>query len=379
MYKVENFPVLADDTKISLLYKYKKKDDIYIISSVQNDAYFFFKAPFLPVASEILKYFDGENDVERIQQIIAKRFPAMDCRNFIRKIADSNLIQNQAEKKVSEVSEMRRTSINIIEYSIEKLKNIPRGVYQFLFWLEWGLFFASWILMIWMLFDQKVSATDYVAYLNATSYTRGLLWAALFGVIFMVLHEFSHIICGIYVGVLPKKIGFSLYLNFIPKYYIKSSGVYLIERWERVIFHFSGPAANFILFALFSYLGYRLNNAFCFYLAFSNLQVIVLNLLPFSLTDGFFIMATMLKSVNLRIRFLDMLCFRKHTPASAGLYCYTAISFIFIVILAYNTSFWLTGILNDYLTFYFDRLWLTVIFTVFFVSQVIIKANTSSR
>lgn len=375
MKETEKFPVLADDVKISLLYKYRKKDDIYIISSVCNDAYFFFSAEFLPVVRKVLNLCDGKNDIKHIQQIIAMQFPNMDSKKFVYKIADSNLMQNQAKKSVSEASEMHRTSLNIVEYSIKNLRNIPESVYRLLFWLEWGLFLLSWFFMLWMLIHQKISVENYTEYLNSTSYTTGLLWASLFGMLFMILHEFSHIICGLYVGVLPQKIGFSLYLNFIPKYYIKSSGIYLIGRWKRIVFHFSGPASNFILFSFFSYLGYRFNCAFFFYLAFANLQIIILNLQPFSLTDGFFIMASLLKCVNLRIRFLNMLCFHKHVPASVGLYVYTSISFVFIVLLAYNTSFWLTGILGDYFSYYFDRFLFTAVFTVLFVLQVIIKAN----
>lgn len=378
MNTTEKFPVLADDVKISLLYKYRKKDDIYVISSARNDAYFFFRAEFLPVVQKVLDLFDGKNDIQQIQQIISMQFPNMDSKEFVHKIANSNLIQNQAKKSVSEASEMHRTSLNIVEYSIKNLKNIPESVYRLLFWLEWGLFFLSWILMLWMLISQKISVENYTEYLNSTSYTTGLFWATLFGMLFMILHEFSHIICGLYVGVLPQKIGFSLYLNFIPKYYIKSSGIYLIGRWKRIIFHFSGPASNFIFFSFFSCLGYRFNCAFFFYLAFANLQVIILNLQPFSLTDGFFIMASILKSVNLRIRSLDLLRFHKHVPVSVGLYVYTSISFVFIVLLAYNTSFWLTGILSDYFPYYFDRFLFTGVFTVLFVLQVMIKANRIS-
>jgi putative peptide zinc metalloprotease protein len=81
---------------------------------------------------------------------------------------------------------------------------------------------------------------------------------------------------------------------------VKIPGLYTIERRKRINILISGICANVMLGILFLILSIITNNNIFFALAISNLQIAVINLVPFNLTDGYFILSNILKRTNLR-------------------------------------------------------------------------------
>lgn len=370
-------PVAYEDIETAILYKYRKKESLYVVASRQNDSYFYCKESFLPVVLQVLELFDGNHDLDEINRIILKRFPNIKCDQLIIKLSNSNLVKTINRNEYS--SEMARTSSKIKEISISWMKNIPSQVVSLMFYTGVMLFVCSILIVSYLFLFCNVNIEKYVQYMNSNSYTLGAIVSVIFGLIFIIFHEFAHSLTGLHYGILPEKFGISLYLNFIPKYYIKSSGIYLTSRYNRIIFHFAGPACNFVFFAFFSLLGYLFENDILYFIAFANAQMTFLNLIPFSLTDGYFIMSALLKTTNFRLDFTNALCFKKSTQFTIGFGVYFLIAMLYIILMSWYTSFWIVGIINDYADFPYDSDVIAIILAIILLFQVFITSNYKSR
>ncbi len=89
---------------------------------------------------------------------------------------------------------------------------------------------------------------------------------------------------------------------------------------------------DFILFTSYSLIGFTTKNTLFFIFAVSSFQSFIFNLMPFGLSDGYFIMSVLFKIVNLRINFINLISFKwKQVDFSIFYVIYYIVSFIFII------------------------------------------------
>jgi hypothetical protein len=123
-----------------------------------------------------------------------------------------------------------------------------------------------------------------------------------------VIHEFAHVAVACKYGLYKNiTINISLYFYFIPYIYVKIPGLYTLKKNERIKILVAGVFSNFLLSLVFINIYFFSKTEFFFFIAVSNFQIIIVNLLPFNLTDGYFIFSNILKKNNLRKKYFDFI------------------------------------------------------------------------
>ena len=102
--------------------------------------------------------------------------------------------------------------------------------------------------------------------------------------------------------------------------------------------------------------------------------------MPFGLSDGYFIMCVLFKIVNLRINFINLISFKwKQVDFSIFYVIYYNVSFIFIIEAANITSFWISGILSDFIVISAPIRLIRLAITFILVLQLIIVSYFRSK
>lgn len=352
------------DIEWEILYRYKNKESIYVICSKEGDAYYFCKESFLKIILETLQLFDGKHSIEEIIESISIKYPEFKTKDMIMKLARSKFIKGIEVSNVS--SELKRSSISIKEFNISSVGKLKRFWVEFFYRLFFLLVIMSIFICLYLFTTNKLRIWNYSLKIAGNSYIEKILVVVACIFFSLIFHELAHILVGLYYRLPPSKFGIALYMNIVPMYYIVTPGTYLIGRYARMKFHIAGVCANFILFAFFFMFGEMFHNDIFYLIAISNFQLILVNLMPFSLTDGYFLMTILLKKINLRLDFIDAITFRNKNSHKSDMTIkvYSVISMLYIVVLSLNVSFWITDILNDYLPSVINVTVLTIIISV---------------
>lgn len=377
----ENFkPKICDDVEIKLLYRHKNKDDVYVIASKNKDAYFYCNESILPIVKSAVELFNGLIALEDIRNELLLRFPTVNFDKLLTRLISSPLITNSNVGTSLYASEIQRTSIAVKEFDITYFKKTPKKIIKLLYWFMILLFTGAIVGFLVLAICGYIIPSNYTSMINNSNYTSGLILSILFGLFSQLFHEFAHIIVGMYNDILPYRFGFSLYMNFVPKYYVKFSGIYLANRSKRLMFHSAGVIANFILFISFTVLGIVFDNSLLYFIAFANCQLILLNLMPLSLTDGYFIMTNIIKSVNLRLDFINSITNKKKSLQNNQIHIiYAIFSLFYIFLMSWYSAFWISGIIYDYINCYLDRTMITAILSIAIILQFYITVRRKSR
>lgn len=362
---------IQDDIVISKYFSYKNKPDLYVIASEKGDVSFYFEETNLEVIRTIVELFDGNNSIEDIECKAKEQFPGTNTNKLIKKILSSNLIDCNDEKRNSN-SELSRTSIIIKEISLDFINYIPESVFKTAYVLIALLMILGVVLDLYQIsIGERFKLYD--LYLKANGYSISffkIMFAAIIGSIF---HEIGHIVMGKNNNINPKSIGISLYLDFIPQIYVKSSKIYLANRKERFLYHIGGPSVDFIFFSYFSFAGLSLKSSTCILLSLAALQSLIFNLMPFGLSDGYFIMSVIFKTINLRINFVNLLSFQfKKVKWTITNTIYYLLSFVYIVVSSFLISYWIIGIISDFINTLKWHNFLIVLVTIILIVQVFI-------
>ena len=333
-------PCAYTDIEWKILYKYKNKEDIYVICSKEGSANYFCKESFLEIVVSALKLFNGHNSIEKITEIMSVKYPEYKVEEMIKKLAKSKFIKGNEEKYIS--SELKRSSINIKEFDITGLGKIDKGIIRVLYSIFLGLISVSIIICINLLIQNRFIISAYAGQKTQGLYLMKIIVIIVSMIVSLIFHEFAHILVGLQHGLVPIKLGISLYMNVIPMYYIITPGTYLASTYERIKFYIAGVCANFIIFAFFSMFASVFQCDFFYLIAFSNFQLILINLIPFALTDGYFLMSIILKRINLRLDFINIITFQNKNTGkldiATKIYCVISITYIWILV--FNISYW---------------------------------------
>ncbi len=122
----------------------------------------------------------------------------------------------------------------------------------------------------------------------------------------VLLHEAAHAAVAVREGLRPERLTVALYLGLLPIAYLRIPGIYSLPRWGRIRVWSAGLLMNLGL-AVFAggiargLAGSAAANGWAVFSAW-NLGLVVVNLLPFLPTDGYFLYSTLTGEHNLRKR-----------------------------------------------------------------------------
>lgn len=161
-------------------------------------------------------------------------------------------------------------------------------------------------------------------------------------ILFAVIHELGHLIAGLALGMIPESLkimpyGLSISFKLIPKDYNKKIGTGNLLEIKKIIVAFAGPITNFIIILIF--LNIRINIISNMIIIYSNLLIMIFNLLPIYPLDGGRALKGILHIIAGKkeaeryinsISFLTLLIIT--FSASIGIYYFKNIAIFFIVI-----------------------------------------------
>lgn len=370
-----------NDVVSKLLYSYKNGEEIYVICSVEGDVQFFCDKQDVEVIMYTLSLFDGKHTVEEVKEQVRQAYSSLNSDKMVDTLSRSRFMISNSSVNTS--NELERNSLNLLKLDMSFLKKINHKVIDAIYYLFNILFFLSVVIILFLFISKKISFGDYFTYATETSYLNEIIFMVICGIPSIFFHESAHIITVMRYRYYPKVLGFSLQYNFFPIYYVITPGTYLLEAKKRINYHLAGVMANFILFSCFSLIAYISKDNMFYVFALSNLQLIVVNLMPFNLTDGYFLSCTLFKKVNLRLKFVNVMAFQeKFSAQKSSVKLYILFAAVYVVFLAYNMSFWFKNVISDFLGYRINNpvfdIATIILALVVMIFTVIIKSRKSA-
>jgi len=214
--------------------------------------------------------------------------------NFYNELINSELFydlttyENKAVKNEKNVKYIR-FKVTILPININKIVIKPLTIFYnkiFVF----TLVIIFFLLMFWHFHNSRI-------FYDLSGIT--ISYYIIYFLISIILHEYGHLSA---MYIYTKKIaiiGFGIYF-FSPVLYSDTSMAWSLKRKEQLVVNFGGIYFEFILFVFTSIIFFILNTSYIFY--FFPIFIIrsLHNLNPFIRSDGYWILADIIKSTNLR-------------------------------------------------------------------------------
>lgn len=162
--------------------------------------------------------------------------------------------------------------------------------------------------------------------------------------IFAILHEMGHLICGIILGLKPKSLkimplGISIEFSVICNDYNKKIKNANLLSLKKIIIALAGPITNFIIIAIFLILEKYMNFLLCNQIIYANILIAIFNLLPIYPLDGGRCIKSLIhilkgnKQAIEYTNYISNICVILITMiASIGIYYYKNIAILLIII-----------------------------------------------
>lgn len=294
-------PIIVDDIECSCMFRYSNKEDIYCIGSRKVDKYFFVNEKASKLYMEVISIMDGKHTIEQIKNInwLGEKLPVDVIEKIYQTCLKCNLITNDTYTDKKEFNEMEIIfkdifKINILPFS-NFCKKISNKVYIVIIVFMLCIM-ASSLLEI----DQVI---DILPWESITGDIRTLLYAALISSVSLVLHEISHTVAASKLGLSIKTAHLAVFAYMSLACYVRLPGIYFLKPKRRIAIWISGSFINFFLIAVAVILYKFMDGSgqlFLTTLIISNITIIISALVPFYISDGYFILATICKTPNLR-------------------------------------------------------------------------------
>ena len=261
---------------------------------------------------------DGRRTVGQICEIAAEMYPRIDTFDLLNKLAAYNVFSNvDGGCKFSEVTIFSKLLLTI------NMGGYSRTVYRYrrILWLILLLTAAICMAVWFWLGTPKLTflAVNTVSSDGSLETVKERLCYYLLSYLLMfpmfIMHEMSHVTMASQYGLVDNQMCIALYLGFIPMYYIRMRGIYAVSTGKRIAIMLSGLLSNILIGAIF-YIAFTLNGSgILLSLAQSNVRIGLVNIIPLSLTDGYYILCNILGQINLRKQYYlfmsSLFCRRK--------------------------------------------------------------------
>lgn len=284
----------------------------------------------------IIELADGKRTVGQICNIALEKCPGINAFELLNQLAAYNVFSNvSGGRKYSEVSIFSKSLLNI------NMSRYSNAVYKFrrIFWVFPIVFIVACVGLLFCLeiSSQSFSVEKAMSSDGVFGTVRGRLYYYLLSYLLMfpmfILHEMSHVTMASKYGLVENQFCIALYLGFIPMYYIRIRGIYTVSTGKRIAIMLAGPLVNIfvgiVFYMTFKYSG----NGIMLSLAQSNIRIGMVNIVPLSLTDGYYLLCSILGQINLRKKYYlfmgSLFCRRKIIKLKSTEMIYMIISLAF--------------------------------------------------
>ncbi len=360
-----------------LLWKPKLKETIYfndiflddqgkgkwIVGERDSDIHFLLTASQKDFFGEVCELFDGKHTIEEITFFLNVSIGKVLA--VAKVLYEKSMLYDEAAfQHTIKFNEVDRYSISILKYSFPKVKNREKLMQKAntifclvsIFLLVNLLLFIGLIIRNKFGFFAEVSVEELFSVGNSeANMVLGYLAVNVGMVVMFVFHELGHVLLGLKNGIQPDKFSFVLFLGFIPMFYVKNKNIYTLTRRRLCYVLLAGVYFNLILAVLCINLYFLFENDLFKIFALSNIRIILVNLWPLSLSDGYYILSVWLKRPNMRMKLHYFIAnpkiFFEYTRTEK---IYVILAFFIMLFIIGMEFFWVLSLFNlpqDYKVF----------------------------
>ena len=282
---------------ISGIGKWELFPGMFVIGNAELDRYVRVPMGSVDPVWRAIQYCDGHRSLSEIDGLMLADGWSFDVAGLYRKLADAGLVAGSRY-----VSDLNRISVTWFEARIARL---------FPAWPWWRLLShllaAAMLLcivvggLVWLLAPVKAPGIWNPSELEvAAAVVSGT-------VISIFIHEAAHALAACAEGLKPARVLLLGYLGVIPYTMLSIPGLYTIRPAGRVRVWIAGPLASLSL-ASFCYLGRSFEmfpvaaRVWLDHMSVANTMIAVWNCCPLLPTDGYFIVSTLSRQANWRMR-----------------------------------------------------------------------------
>jgi len=362
-------PRFYDDIKISLLFE-NATPEIYCVGTVESDNYIKIDKSKLEFMKTLINITDGEKTIDDIERILSSIYTLSSYRNFFAMLGEYGLIKNYKikNKDKSNIFFINLLFINIskfcstIKYIVPSILSLFKLAYIFVFSVLLGLIITG------------VINVNTIFQVDSSSIIETTIMTFLYIVPTIFTHELSHMFVAIKYNLLPNQMRFSLYMFIYPMIYVVIPGIYFLKRKERIWILSAGVIWNSFFMMLCIIIGNVFSINTIKIIAYSNLIVMIMNLIPFFLSDGYFILCNLMKTSNIRRDFTLFLISFRNKDIDRKKILKSKFSVFYIIISSLFLTYGLYEIGTNTYSFIYDFLnsrWSIKLNEIFFVPMSI--------
>lgn len=282
----------------------------YILENIEREKYINIPESKICFVENIIQLMDGKHNIEQINYEIERKFGRrVDLEGIYRCFVIHGFIENDETNMCTDELGLLSKEILCIKFKttpmwICRLSYIIKGLAKVIYFL---LFLFSIVTMGAYCKCNIVSLVNIIK--SNIDIKENLMLTAIIVSISMILHEISHVIVALSHQRGIKKISFNLYAGCIPMIYVRFKRMNSLSAKKRLSVVMAGIITNFMLGLTLISIGLLGGSRVSITSTFItcgciNLYSVVINLLPFSLTDGYFLLSILLGDYSIRTTIL---------------------------------------------------------------------------
>jgi Zn-dependent protease len=301
-------PRLLDDLDVWQFYpRSSSAEEVYIVGSITADRYLTVPGSKLPAVRAFIGQLDGRLSLDEARErMIREHGVEMDVDALYRKFKRAGLVAAQSDRQQGD---LEASSAELLRLPIDRLLRAlgwlsPLG--RLVAYIGLSLIAAVLFLAVFDPAFRQIAASPLGA---RFSLDGGVAVAIVIGTVSIVVHELSHVYAASCWGIASGTLKVQLYLGVIPIVGLKLAGLYTLPPHGRlavwsagVFFNLTAAAA-----ALLALRTVAPGSAFLQTAAAFNWILVVFNLMPLLPTDGYFLLSTLVRDSNVRVRAWDWL------------------------------------------------------------------------
>lgn len=305
-------PRLLDDVSVWLFYpRAAGRDEIYIVGSITADRYLTVPGSMLPAVRAFIDQLDGRRSLDEARERMRERGIEMDVEALHRKFVRAGLVLTRSNRPMGDI---QAASTELVRLPVDRLLRALSGFSRF----GWPVTFLAAALIVTAL---TLAVFD-PAFRRLTAKPAGLAEAVLIGTASVVFHELSHCYAASCRGIASGTVKAQLYLGVIPIVGLKLAGLYTLTPRDRlavwgagIVFNLTAAAAAMLALGTVAPHSPVLQTTAAF-----NWLLVVFNLMPLLPTDGYFLLSTLMRESNVRVRAWSWLRRPLHTHRRPSLF-----------------------------------------------------------
>ena len=295
-------PRLLEDVSVWLLYpRGSRSEEVYTVGSITADRYLAVPGSKLPAVQAFMHQLNGQKTLDEIQAaMIRENGLQLDVAALHRKFSRAGLLA-QGSGQAGDIQEMSTTFLRLpIDRLLRWFQLFSPAMMPMVF-LGAAVIAAAIVLLLLEPSFLRLMAMPTVGNL---SHVRTVALAVLIGLLSITLHELSHCFAASRWGILTGTLRVQLYLGTIPIVGLKLAGLYTLSPRGRLAVWSAGVFTNLSIMAgaLVAIRTIAPGSVALGLTAAINWLLAIFNLMPLLPTDGYFMLCTLVKDSNVRVR-----------------------------------------------------------------------------